>query len=131
MIVIGAIVLVPHLLVKNTTSESGFAVRIIDGDTFELFTGEKVRLICVNTPERDEEGYGEAKNFLTTLVMNKTVLLEKDVSERDKFGRLLRYVYLNESWELIFLNKMLVQQGFAEVKRYTPDTQRCDEITAP
>ncbi len=135
MIGVGFLTLIigtPHLLNSLASPEPirepGFVTRIIDGDTFELSTGEKVRLICVNTPEQDEDGYQEAKDFLRTRIANKTVLIEKDVSEHDKFRRLLRYVYLNESGEIHFINRELVQRGFAEVKRYKPNTRRCDEI---
>ncbi len=112
--------------------ETGFVVRVTDGDTFVLENGERVRLICVNTPEKNEAGYGEAKQFLAQLVLNKTVLLEKDQRDRDAFHRMLRYVYVldsrNGSNERRFINRELVQQGFAKVKRYPPDIRRCDEI---
>ena len=102
--------------------------RIIDGDTFELGNGDKVRLICVNTPEKGEDGYEEAKDYLSSLILNKTVILEKDVSDTDQYNRLLRYVYVNEDNKEIFINKELVKSGFAKVARYKPDVRRCDEI---
>jgi len=102
--------------------------RIIDGDTFELESGEKARLICIDTPEEGEKGYEEAKLFLAGLIENKTVILEKDVSEIDVYGRLLRYVYLNESGEEVFVNKEIVRAGYGEVWPYGNDTAKCDEI---
>jgi micrococcal nuclease len=109
------------------------AVDVLDGDTFRLKNGEHVRLICINTPERTDEGYFEAKDFLTELIEGKEVRLEKDVSERDKYNRLLRYVYINVTNSSgfsreIFVNRELVQQGFAVVWRYPPDVSRCGEI---
>lgn len=98
--------------------------RVIDGDTIELNNGETVRLICIDTPETDESGFQEAKNYLTTLVLGKTVRLEKDVSEIDRYGRLLRYVYL----EGLFVNGELVKKGYAEAYRYPPDVALCDAI---
>ena len=102
--------------------------RVIDGDTFELEDGEKVRLICVDTPEKGEKGYEEAKEFLANLTLGKIVRLEKDVSENDVYGRLLRYVYINENGKEVFVNRELVQKGYASVFRYGNDTKRCDDI---
>jgi len=103
---------------------SNKVTRVIDGDTFELETGEKVRLICIDTPETGNSGAEEAKEFLESLVLGKSVKLEKDVSETDQYGRLLRYVYVND----IFVNKEIVQKGYGTVFRYGNDTSRCDEI---
>ena len=99
-------------------------IRVIDGDTFELATKDRVRLICIDTPELGDKGSYEAKEYLESLVLNKEVRLEKDISETDRYGRLLRYVYVNET----FVNKELVQKGYAEIYRYEPDVTRCDEI---
>jgi len=98
--------------------------RIIDGDTFEISTGEKVRLICIDTPELGEAGGEEAKAYLESLILNKLIRLEKDVSETDAYGRLLRYAYIDDR----FINKELVEEGYAEVFRYGDDTEKCDEI---
>mgnify|MGYP006299448767 CR=1 FL=1 len=106
--------------------EIGKVTRVIDGDTFEISSGEIVRLICIDAPESDEEGYLEAKIFLQDLILGKRVRLEKDVSETDKYKRLLRYAYLVE--EDIFINKFLVDKGYAEVKRVKPDTKLCNSI---
>jgi len=106
-----------------------YVIRIIDGDTFELATGEKVRLICIDTPERGEEGFQEATDFLTELILNKEVRLEKDISETDRYGRLLRYIWVNVSNnQEVFVNRELVQEGYAEVYRYGEDVSRCGEI---
>jgi endonuclease YncB( thermonuclease family) len=101
--------------------------RIIDGDTFE-YNGEIIRLICVDAPEKGEEGYGEASDFLGSLIIGGELKLEKDVSNKDKYGRLLRYVYVGNGDEEIFVNKEMVASGNAEVFRYGEDTKKCDEI---
>lgn len=104
--------------------------RVVDGDTFELIDGRKVRLICVNTPEKGESGYKNATEYLRLLVEGKEVSLEKDVSETDRYGRLLRYVYVesNDMDEQIFVNKEIVSKGYAKIFRYGRDTKRCGEI---
>jgi micrococcal nuclease len=107
-----------------------YVVRIIDGDTFELYSGEKVRLICVDAPEKGRDGYDEAILFLSELILNKEVRLERDVSGVDAYGRLLRYVWVNNSVnEEVFVNRDLVQKGFAEIWAYGNDTSRCGEIS--
>lgn len=54
--------------------------------------------------------------------------LEKDVINKDEYGRLLRYVYVNISVEEIFVNKELFKQGYGTIFRYGNDTSRCGEI---
>jgi micrococcal nuclease len=88
-------------------------VRVIDGDTIEIAGGAHVRYIGMDTPEiySEVEFYGpkaKAKNI--ELVEGKLVTLEKDVSETDKYGRLLRYVYVDG----VFVNGELVRRGYAE-----------------
>src|SRR5690606_8670639 len=72
--------------------------RVIDGDTVELSDGRKVRLIGVNTPEsttRTERFGKEASAYTTSKLEGQKVYLQKDVSETDRYGRLLRLVWLD------------------------------------
>lgn len=100
-------------------------IRVIDGDTVELEFGQKVRYIGIDTPEtvhptKSIECFGrEASNKNKELVEGKNVILEKDISETDVYGRLLRYVYI----EGIFVNDYLVRQGFASSSSYPPDVK--------
>lgn len=103
-------------------------LEVIDGDTFKLWSGEIVRLICVDTPEKGSLGYQEAKDFLSFLILNKEVRLESDVDDKDNYGRLLRYVYVSEDSKEIFVNKEIVQQGYGPVFIYGNNTRRCGEI---
>ena len=98
---------------------------IVDGDTIEIENGERIRLICIDTPEKGEEGYKEAKEYLESLILNKNVKLKKDISERDKYNRLLRYVYLEDG---TFVNEIIVKEGYAEAYWYNPDTTLCPII---
>jgi len=100
--------------------------KVIDGDTIEIETEERVRLICIDSPETNEPYYTEAKNFLISYILNKKVKLVKDVSETDRYGRLLRYIYLEDE----FVNGVLVEEGYARVYRYSPDTKLCDKLSA-
>jgi len=89
--------------------------RVVDGDTLLLFNGEKVRLIGVDTPEtkhpqKPVERFGkEAHLFTKKMVERKEVRLEYDQTRRDRFGRILAYVYLMDG---TFLNAEIIKQGY-------------------
>lgn len=112
----------------NEEISNNTVIRVIDGDTFEIYSGDKVRLICVDTPELGDAGSYESKEFLEDLILDKEVRMEKDVSETDKYGRLLRYVYVNSSVGELFVNKEIVRQGYGEVFEYGDDVKLCGEI---
>lgn len=101
-------------------------VRVIDGDTIDVRFDDgsvrRVRYIGINTPERDEDFYTEATKANAVLVLGKEVRLAKDVSETDKYGRLLRYVYAGET----FVNAELVKRGYAAAATYPPDVRYAD-----
>ena len=108
--------------------EQAQVTRVVDGDTIEvLMAGAtyKVRYIGVDTPEtvdprRPVECYGrEASERNHQLVEGKTVELEKDVSETDKYGRLLRYVWVGGE----MVNATLVREGYAIASTYPPDVK--------
>lgn len=104
--------------------------RVIDGDTIELAEGHTVRYIGIDTPETVKpntpiECFGkEASKRNKELVEGKYVSLEKDVNETDKYGRLLRYVYTEE----YFINKKLVEDGYAESASFPPDIAKQSEL---
>lgn len=105
-------------------------VRVVDGDTIEIEGGQKVRYIGIDTPEtvdprRPVACFGkEASDENKKLVEGKQVRLEKDVSETDKYGRLLRYVYVGD----IFVNDYLVRHGYAQVSTYPPDVKFTEQF---
>jgi len=75
-------------------SEEVRIYQVIDGDTFIVSGGEYVRLLGVDAPERKQEGYHEATDFLRQFE-GQAVTLEAEGADRDKFGRLLRHAYVN------------------------------------
>jgi len=104
--------------------------RVVDGDTIVIESGEKVRYVGIDTPEtvdprRAVGCFGkEASNENKKLVEGKTVVLTKDVSEKDQFSRLLRLVYLKQDdGSFVFVNDYLVRQGFAKASTYPPDVK--------
>ena len=122
---------VPLISPALNTSQEYLVTRVIDGDTIEIETGEKVRYIGMNTPETvdprqpvqcfGEEASAKNKEF----VLNKKVKLVKDVSETDKYGRLLRFVYLEDG---TLVNLELVKEGFAQVMTIPPDVAHSDDF---
>ena len=101
--------------------ETAVVIAVIDGDTIDVeVDGQefRVRYIGVDTPERDADFYSEAAEANFNMVAEQTVTLVQDVSETDRFGRLLRYVYLADG---TFVNAELVRQGFAVMVTFPPD----------
>ncbi len=103
-------------------------VRVIDGDTIEITGGIRVRYIGIDTPETypEVEYYGpEASAKNAELVQGRVVTLRKDVDNADRYGRLLRYVYVDD----LFVNAELVRLGYAEAYPYSPNTMHEDLFT--
>ena len=116
-----------------------YVKRSVDGDTLVLSDGERVRLIGIDTPEvheseklyRDSRRSGQdirtiqalgrrSWDFTKSLVEGKPVRLEFDVEKRDKYGRLLAYVYLEDGQ---FVNAEIVCQGYASLMTYPPNVK--------
>jgi len=128
------LVLLLILLPAPVSSQSDPAVvqvvRVIDGDTIQVCCiarkREKVRYIGINTPEtkhptKGVEYYGkEAAKANRKLVEDKTVILTFDVEQRDRYGRLLAYVFLEDG---TFVNAWLVEHGFAQVMTVPPNVK--------
>lgn len=115
--------------------EKGTVVSVTDGDTIRVILNGNnvpVRLIGIDTPEISHptepvQCYGpEAKKALEELILNKEVVLEKDVSDKDKYDRYLRYIWLGE----VMVNEYLTQNGFAFASPYPPDTKYQNRIDA-
>ena len=113
--------------------------QVVDGDTFRLVTGETVRLIGIDAPEteysykdqrekreRSLDYYERARRatqFLKELVEGKRVRLEFDLEKRDKYGRLLAYVYLPDG---TFVNAEILKEGHARPMNIEPNVQYAD-----
>jgi endonuclease YncB( thermonuclease family) len=97
---------------------------VIDGDTFSINSGERVRMVGINTPEVDQYFYEEAKEVLMLMIDKTSVSLEQDITDTDKYGRLLRYVFVGE----LFINIEMVKRGFANAFTVPPDIKYTDEL---
>lgn len=105
-------------------------VSVVDGDTIKLDNGQAVRYIGIDTPEtvhpsKPVQCFGkEASAKNKELVLGKEVRLVRDVSETDKYGRILRYVYVGD----MLVNDYLVRNGYANSYSYPPDVKFQDQF---
>jgi endonuclease YncB( thermonuclease family) len=107
----------------------GIVTKVVDGDTIHVTindTDYTVRYIGIDTPENTTKGEPMSKEATERdkeLVAGKKVVLVKDVSETDRYDRLLRYVFVDN----IFVNYELVREGYAKATPYPPDIS-CKQI---
>jgi len=107
--------------------------RVIDGDTFEIKLNgkkERVRMIGIDTPETKKPNtpvmfYGkEASDFTKKMLEHKTVRLEWDVERRDRYQRLLAYVWIDGE----MFNRTLLREGYARLSTYPPNVTSLDRF---
>ncbi len=119
----------PTLIATPTATpefEEGLVLDVIDGDTIDVgIKGQlyRVRYLGVNTPERKMPSYLIAKDLNRTLVSGKVVRLERDVQDKDAYGRLLRHVFVGET----HVNVELLRSGWARLL-VIPPNERYYEI---
>jgi endonuclease YncB( thermonuclease family) len=115
--------------------QEAFVIYVVDGDTIDVVIDNveyRVRYLLIDTPEtkhpdKGVEPFGpEASQANQELVLGKNVLLEKDVSETDQYGRLLRYVYVDG----LLVNEELLRRGLARVTTFPPDVKYVDRFLA-
>ncbi len=94
---------------SNDLKELFVVSRVIDGDTIVLASGEKVRLLGINTPEKKDYYYLKAKQKLRELVEGKTIELVFGKTKYDKYGRILAFVFVDE----LNVNVLMVRLGLA------------------
>lgn len=116
-----------------------YVMKVLDGDTIKLINGQKVRLVGIDSPElyvsnklyRDARRTGrdiaaiqsdgrEAYGFTKNLVERQRVRLEFDTEEKDRYGRLLAYVYLRDG---TFVNAKIIERGYANLNNKLPNTK--------
>jgi micrococcal nuclease len=98
-------------------------VAISDGDTGDLSDGQTVRFLGIDTPELGDSFCREASDMTSKLCLNKNVRLEYDAKPRDEYGRVLAYLFVDDS---IMVNEVLVRAGLASVYIFPSDQRRID-----
>lgn len=112
-------------------------LRVIDGDTLVVPASTKgeevrVRLLGIDAPERGECDFTQAKHYLEELTLGKEVMLEKDITGKDRYGRLLRYVFIESDdpeADTVFVNREMVEAGLAFNSQVAPDKQYRDALS--
>jgi len=104
------------LLIENSEKlslkEQGFVSRVVDGDTIHVNVNgedEIIRFLGVNTPEKKKDYYNEAKDFLINEIENKSIELVSDGSDKDRYGRRLRYIFYHDR----LINVEIIEKGLA------------------
>jgi micrococcal nuclease len=113
-----------------TTQQPGTSCevkRISDGDTFRCADGRRVRLIGIDSPETEQEPYGEAarKALLQRVPLHTVVRLETDVAPLDRYGRVLAYVWVGPS----LVNEAMVHDGWALLYTVPPNVRYVERLT--
>ena len=121
-------------------TEDATLVRVVDGDTIRAIVGGKeyrIRFIGMNTPELNEASAATPEPFaeLATqanarLLAGGRLVLERDVSETDRYGRLLRDIWVEAGGQWTLVNLALVDEGYAQVATYPPDVKYVDALLA-
>ena len=107
-------------------STNTIVTKVIDGDTVVVEGGWHVRLLGMDADEKGYPCYDSAKTALENLVLSKNVVLEKDVSDVDQYGRCLRYIFVGST----NVDVQLVKDGLAVARFYQPDVKYRTEITS-
>src|SRR3989338_7970596 len=99
--------------------EESYVTKVIDGDTIVIAGGQRVRLLSIDTRERGENCYAEAKARVEELVLLKNITLERDRENEDQYDRILRYVYVNDA----MINLLMIEEGLAVAYIYEPNVK--------
>lgn len=100
-----------NILLPEPKSGVYKVVKVLDGDTIQIVTGEKIRYLGVDAPEVNTRWGPEAKKFNEDKVLDKKVRVELDRPELDKYGRILAYVWVDDK----MVNELLLEEGYGRV----------------
>lgn len=111
-----------NISLQNQLKSQTLVKEVVDGDTFQLNSGKRVRLMGIDAPEYDRCGGQEAKKRLEELILNKPVEIKEEADEA--YGRTLGLVYLNS----LLVNKIMLEEGWGRTD-YRKNSQR-ETLTA-
>jgi micrococcal nuclease len=111
------LVLVVIMVISSCITPSEITVlSVIDGDTFVIESEQVVRLIGIDAPELSEPGGEAAKEYLSSLILHQYITLVSGDTNKDAYGRLLRYVYTGDTC----INEKMIKDGYAEARYLAP-----------
>jgi micrococcal nuclease len=96
---------------------------VFDGDTFRMSTGKKVRIVGIDTPEAGERFHDEAKDYLSSLIINKEIEIKPIAVGQDRYGRTLAEVYV----DTINIGLALIRHGYAQLYLFSDDNYLKDK----
>lgn len=100
-------------------------IKAIDGDTVELQGGDKLRLLAIDTPEKGEKFHDEATRYLAHLAVGKPARIEYAENRRDRYGRLLGYLYVDDT---LFVNQAIIDSGLGYLYLFKDNDLKRDEV---
>ena len=108
-----------NILLPNPKTEKYKVIKVLDGDTIVLETGEKFRYLGIDAPESNDRWGPEAKKFNEEMVLDKKVRVELDKIKLDKYGRILGYIWVDDT----LVNEALTERGYARVNLIKGETK--------
>lgn len=114
---------VSEIGVDQTPDSRFLVVKVIDGDTIELKGGDKLRLLSVDTPEKDQPYYERAKQFVRRVALNQVAEIKFVDTRRDKYGRLLGYLII----DTMNVNQHLLDSGYANIYLFKDNELNSEE----
>ena len=122
------LLLIILLIIFPVHSQEQSVYQIIDGDTFLLDNGEIVRMLGIDAPERGQPGYDISSWFLYYITEGKNIRLERDEKEADKddYGRLLRYVFLEKNQRMV--NELMIYLGLVDFRYLSREAKYYDRL---
>ena len=120
---------------KATAFENDIHIvtHVVDGDTIDIENDKRIRLLGIDSPERDACYYEESRDALYDLILEKEITIEKDISGTDRYDRFLRYVYVpsdSPEEDDLFVNEWLVRGGYATTFAVAPDNRYRDLLSS-
>jgi endonuclease YncB( thermonuclease family) len=110
--------------IQGASDSAHMVSEVLDGDTFDLANGDRVRLLGVNAPEKGQPYSAQSIQVLKEFVLGRQLRLESDTKERDQYSRLLSYVYVGDR----MVNEELVRRGVAIVETVPPNTRHEERL---
>lgn len=107
--------------------------QIIDGDTFIVNNKTTIRLIGINSPEKDQCFHSQSRQAVAKFLKDKSVYLEKEITGQDEYARLLRYAFIpaaGDREDNLFVNDYIVRQGWAQAMPSAPNSRYRDLLYA-